>query len=69
MKTYQNPQPYAVDRINKIQNKPTHIETTKHEIKTENSIFEESDTEIFLNESEEQAWRDVLEKDKSHKNI
>lgn len=59
MKTYQNPQPYAVERINKIQNKPNAKESTKHEIKTKNLISEES---------EEQAWRDVLEKDKSHKN-
>ncbi|KTC91157.1 hypothetical protein OQJ18_14050 [Fluoribacter dumoffii] len=63
MKIYLNPQPHAVERINKIQNKPG-MPFPRH-TKVEADLREKSDKEIFETESEEQAWRDSLEKDKS----
>jgi hypothetical protein len=54
-----------VERINKLQNKPSSMPVPRHE-KVAVDLSEKSDTEIFATESEEQAWRDSLEKDKSH---
>ncbi len=65
MKIYLNPQPHAVERINKVRSKPSSMPGQKHE-KRVDDLSEKSDTEIFETESEEQAWRDVLEKDKTH---
>ncbi|KTD69193.1 MULTISPECIES: hypothetical protein [Legionella] len=65
MKTYLNPQPHAVERINKLRNKPSSMPAPRHE-KVVPERAEKSDTEIFETESEEQAWRDSLAKDKSH---
>lgn len=56
MKSYQNPQPYAVDRVSKINEKlikPEHFKSYKNN---------KTAKEIYKNESEEQAWTDVLEK-------
>lgn len=65
MKIYLNPQPHAVKRINKVRNKPSSMPVPRHE-KATKDLSEKSDTEIFATESEEQAWRDVLKKDKTH---
>ncbi|WP_058534849.1 hypothetical protein [Legionella saoudiensis] len=56
MKSYLNPQPFAVDRVSKINEKPAKPEHYRH--------FKDNKTakEIYKNESEEQAWTDVLEK-------
>lgn len=59
MKTYQNPQPQAVERINKLKEKPQ-----EHPPKMQHYKTKKSNKEIFKTESEEQAWRDVLEKGK-----
>lgn len=63
MKIYLNPQPHAVERINQLKNKPSSMPVPKHK-KVAEEHSEKSDTEIFETESEEQAWRDSLEKDK-----
>lgn len=62
MKTYINPQPHAVERVNKMKNqkKPT----TKNEKKIENTGSEKSDKEIFQTNAEEQAWEKSLNKNK-----
>ncbi|KTC81337.1 hypothetical protein [Legionella brunensis] len=65
MKIYQNPQPQAVEKINKIQAKPSNLAGSKHMGDRENLNTKRTDKEIFLTESEEMAWRDSLEKDKS----
>ncbi|KTD04113.1 hypothetical protein OQJ19_08865 [Fluoribacter gormanii] len=65
MKIYLNPQPHAVERVNKVRNKPGSMPMPRHN-KVEEDLSEMSDTEIFKTESEEQAWRDVLKKDKIH---
>ncbi|MBA2652051.1 MAG: hypothetical protein H0U73_07290 [Tatlockia sp.] len=63
MKTYLNPQPYAVKRVNKIEKTASDLAPVKPE-KDPKSLEETSDKEIYETESEEQAWRDVLKKDK-----
>ncbi|ASQ46883.1 hypothetical protein [Legionella clemsonensis] len=62
MKTYQNPQPYAVEEANKPKKKPSNLAGSKHRVK--NKTKKESSKDIFKNESEEQAWQEVLEKHK-----
>ncbi|KTD18533.1 Uncharacterised protein [Legionella lansingensis] len=61
MKTYQNPQPYAVDRVSKLKDKPNNLEGSKHK-KGIGTLDQKTSKEIFKRESEEQAWKDVLEK-------
>lgn len=58
MKTYINPQPQAVSRINKAKNLSDQSEAIQPQ------ELNQSSKEIYKNESEEQAWRDVLKKDK-----
>ncbi|AUH74197.1 hypothetical protein [Legionella sainthelensi] len=58
MKSYINPQPHAVDRIYKNKSDSTPLE--KNKPKKENK----TSTKIYRNEAEEQAWREVLKKDK-----
>ncbi|STY31120.1 Uncharacterised protein [Legionella wadsworthii] len=62
MKTYINPQPHAVERVNKMKNqkKPT----IQNENKIENTGPEQSDKEIFEKNAEEQAWEKSLYKHK-----
>ena len=62
MKTYQNPQPQAVESANKIRNKPSNLAGSKNK---NGENLKKSNKEIFKNESEEQAWKDALKKDKS----
>ncbi|KTD70827.1 hypothetical protein [Legionella tucsonensis] len=68
MKIYQNPQPHAVERVSKIKNqkKPSNLAGSKHEKKIAEHDIEKTDKEIFETKSEEQAWRETLEKNKSH---
>ncbi|HHT0593327.1 TPA: hypothetical protein ACTXXA_002239 [Legionella anisa] len=68
MKIYQNPQPHAVERLNKIKNqkKTSNLTGSKHEKKIVGDDIEKTDKEIFETMSEEQAWREALEKNKSH---
>lgn len=40
------------------------LSNAKNTKKIDRPVSEESDTEIYENESEEQAWKDVLKKDK-----
>ncbi|MCW8409326.1 hypothetical protein OQJ13_10110 [Legionella sp. PATHC035] len=63
MKIYLNPQPHAVERTNQLKNIPSTVPMPRQK-KGEEEGTEKSDTEIFATESEEQAWRDSLEKDK-----
>ncbi|KTD08506.1 hypothetical protein [Legionella jamestowniensis] len=62
MKIYQSPQPYAVEQANKPQKKPSNLAGSKH--KKENETEKKSNKEIYKNKGEEQAWQEVLEKDK-----
>ncbi|MBA2655763.1 MAG: hypothetical protein H0U70_02120 [Tatlockia sp.] len=62
MKTYLNPQPYAVKRANKIE-KHSEDSMPLPEEKIPKSLVQKSDKEIYETESEEQAWKDVLKKD------
>ncbi|AWN75616.1 hypothetical protein LEAN103870_06030 [Legionella anisa] len=68
MKIYQNPQPHAVERVSKIKNqkKPSNLAGAKHDKKVDEHDIEKTDKEIFETKSEEQAWRETLEKDKPH---
>lgn len=61
MKSYLNPQPFAVDRIDKIQE---HSE--QHESQGLEVHYWRTDKKIYKHESEEQAWIDVLRKDTPH---
>lgn len=63
MKSYTNPQPHAVDRINKNTNKSMPIEKGKPKGKNKTS------KEIYKNEAEEQAWKETLKKDNPQKNF
>lgn len=63
MKTYLNPQPYAVEEANKPRKKTSNLAGSKH--KKINKTKEESNKDIFKNKGEEQAWQEVLDKDKS----
>jgi hypothetical protein len=64
MKSYQNPQPQAVERADKLEEKPSNLAGSDYKINTEKPTEEKSDAEIFKTESEEQAWKDVLKKNK-----
>ncbi|MBA2710752.1 MAG: hypothetical protein H0U57_09195 [Tatlockia sp.] len=59
MKTYQNPQPHAVERKTNSSGLPN---TEAGELKKPLDIDKEPTTEIFLEESEEEAWKDALKK-------
>ncbi|WED42697.1 hypothetical protein [Legionella cardiaca] len=58
MKTYQNPQPHAVERINKTFNKPGEHQTSK----TNKKSAKLTNKEIYKNEAEEKAWEHVLKR-------
>ena len=60
MKSYTNPQPQAVERINKIQEKQ--VKKDKPHTKRDYITSKNTNKEIFKNESEEQAWKDALKK-------
>ncbi|WP_454782205.1 hypothetical protein [Legionella sp. WA2022007384] len=64
MKNYLNPHPHAVERVNKVRNKPGGMPVPKHK-KVAKDLSEKSDTEIFATQSEEQAWKESLKKDKN----
>lgn len=57
IKTFLNPQPAAVERGNKT----TGLAHLPHKTQPMD-IDDESTTEIFLNESEEEAWKDAIKK-------
>lgn len=60
MKSYQNPQPYAVDRVSTIK--------TENKSKTASNKINKTrfttNEEIYKNEAEEQAWKDAIENSK-----
>lgn len=60
MKTYQNPQPHAVEKANKPQYKPSNLDGSKHKDSKENLTQKPSLKEIFKEQAEEKAWRDSL---------
>ena len=66
MKSYQNPQPQAVEKANKIPTKGEAFDKKKNEKKARQPSLEASDKEIFQNESEEQAWADSLKKEQEN---
>lgn len=64
MKSYQSPQPFGVERINKNQKTQSNLAGSKHK-KNNDPNLNKSNKEIFVTESEEQAWRDALKEDKA----
>jgi hypothetical protein len=63
IKTYQNPQPAAVERDTLIKNKFSRLAGSGERVDPEVlDINDVSTTEIFLRESEEEAWKDAIKK-------
>lgn len=65
MKGYLNPNQYAVDRVNKIKKNSSKDIESKDKKEKDNLRSKKSNKEIFKTKSEEQAWKDVLKKDRS----
>lgn len=63
MKSHLNPQPYAVERSNNPKTPPSNLEGSKKK-NIEKHSGDKSNKEIFKQKSEEQAWREVLQKNK-----
>ncbi|MBA3536335.1 MAG: hypothetical protein H0T84_06985 [Tatlockia sp.] len=63
IKIYQNPQPAAVERDTPTKNRVSRLAGAEEPVDPEIlDINNVSTTEIFLRESEEEAWKDAIKK-------